>query len=164
MCSIHPNNTADWEKVGNRTADPSISDIPEDESCLSADEIGVNCKSAVSHNKTEPLSFPGREIFLTWDAPGVPIGPNNSYVTSTTAGAPAFALWVSQLNATYTPLNITGENEGWTYQPPNEVYQGDPGVNETVFIALTDTDLFVTPFNLTLVNPHVVALGLYKAG
>lgn len=33
-----------------------------------------------------------------------------------------------------------------------------------MFIALTDTDLPVTPYNLSLVNPHVVAgPALYQA-
>merc|ERR1712227_1073136 len=56
---------------------------------------------ANTHNRTNPLSYPGREVFLSWDSPGQPIGPNNSYVTNTTAGAPQFAMWVNQLNATY---------------------------------------------------------------
>ena len=30
-------------------------------------------------------------------------------------------------------------------------------VNGTIFVALTDTNLPVTPFNLSLINPHVVA-------
>jgi hypothetical protein len=33
-----------------------------------------------------------------------------------------------------------------------------------MFIALTDSDLFLTPFNLSMINPHVVALGVYQAG
>jgi len=92
------------------------------------------------------------------------VGPNNSYVTSTTAVEPKFVAWVSQLNLTYTPLEVTGQNEGWSWQPPNEVYEGDPAVNGTVFIAITDSDLYLTPFNLTLINPHVRALGLFQAG
>lgn len=87
-----------------------------------------------------------------------------SYVTSTAAGEPAFVMWVSQLNVTYTPLNITGDKMGSTYQPATEVYQGEGAVNGTMFVALTDLDLEVTPFNLSMINPHVVALGLYQAG
>ncbi len=34
-----------------------------------------------------------------------------------------------------------------------------------MFVALTDVDLFVTPFNISLINPHVVAgPALYQAG
>jgi hypothetical protein len=103
-------------------------------------------------------------VFLTWDDPGRAVGPNNSYVTSTTAKTPTFVAWLSQLNLTYTPLNVTGQNRGFTYQPPNEVFETDPAVNGTVFVALTDTDLYLTPYNLTMINPHVRALGLYQAG
>jgi hypothetical protein len=71
---------------------------------------------------------------------------------------------VSQINLTYTPIEVTGPNKGFSYQPPNEVYVGDPAVNGTVFLAVTDSDLFLTPFNLTLINPHVRALGIFTAG
>lgn len=125
---------------------------------------GYDCGPAISQDRNEPLSFPGRELFLTWDDPGLPVGPNNSYVTSTTAGTPMFVAWVSQLNVTYTPLDATGPNSGSTWQPPNEVFETDPAVNGTMFIALTDSDLFVTPFNLTMINPHVRALGLFQSG
>jgi len=94
------------------------------------------------------------------------VGPNNSYVTAPggVAGAPAFVAWVAQLNLTYTPLTVTGPNEGYTFQPAGEVYETKGVVNGTMFIALTDTDLYLTPFNLSMINPHVVALGLYQAG
>jgi hypothetical protein len=92
------------------------------------------------------------------------VGPNNSYVTSTTAGQPSFVAWLSQLNLTYTELTVTGQNTGYTYQPASEVFETDPALNGTAFIALTDTNMFVTPYNLTMLNPHVRALGLYQAG
>ncbi|KAJ4349765.1 uncharacterized protein N0V89_008383 [Didymosphaeria variabile] len=159
-----PNDTADYEVVGNRTADPARSDIPADESCVNLNTTGYACGPAIAHNRSEPLSFPGKQVNLTWDAPGQAVGPNNSYVTATSAGQPQFVAWVAQLNLTYTPLTITGENSGYTYQPASEVYEGDPAMNGTAFIAITDSDLFLTPFNLSMINPHVVALGLYQAG
>jgi hypothetical protein len=72
--------------------------------------------------------------------------------------------WLSQLNLTYTELKVTGENKGYAYQPASEVFETDPALNGTAFIALTDTDMFVTPYNLTILNPHIRALGLYQAG
>jgi len=39
----------------------------------------------------------------------------------------------------------------------------DSIVNGTMFIALTDTDLYVTPYNLSLLNDHIFAFGLYQA-
>lgn len=142
----------------------STDDIAPQDACVNATEVGVNCSPAITHNRTEPLSYPGREVFLQWEEPGQPIGPNNSYVTSTSAGQPKFALWVSQLNATYSPLlNVSG-NSAYTIQPNVSTFEGDPAVNGTMFLAITDEDLYVTPFNLSSVNPHVYALALYQAG
>ncbi|KAF2398334.1 hypothetical protein EJ06DRAFT_103833 [Trichodelitschia bisporula] len=159
-----PNDTKMNEVVGSRPIDPSKADIPEEESCVHVNVTGYSCGPAISRNRSEPLSFPGKRIFFSWDDPGQKVGPNNSYVTSTEAGEPKFAAWVSQLNLTYTPLTVTGKNEGWTTQPGAEVYEGDPAVNGTMFVALTDSDLFLTPFNLSIINPHVRALGMYQAG
>jgi hypothetical protein len=161
------NDTAANEVVGNRVSDPSNSTLPEDESCAhvnATEHPGYSCAPAIAHNRSEPLTFPGKLVNMTWEVPGQAVGPNSSYITATSAGTPTFVAWVSQLNLTYTPLTVTGENEGYTYQPAGEVYEGDPAVNGTMFVALTDSDLFLTPFNLSMINPHVVALGLYQAG
>jgi len=159
-----PNDTEEHEVVGNRIADPSDSKIPQDESCVNLNISGYGCGPGISRNRFEPLSFPGKQVMFTWDQPGKPVGPNDSYVTSTQAGEPQFVAWVSQLNLTYTSLVITEEGAGYTYQPASVVYEGDAAVNGTMFVALTDSDLFLTPFNLSMINPHVVALGLYQAG
>jgi hypothetical protein len=164
---ISANDTLPNEVVGNRVIDPSNSTLPADESCVNVNATehpGYSCAPGIAHNRSEPLTFPGKLVNMTWEMPGLPVGPNMSYVTATSAAAPAFVAWVSQLNLTYTPLTITGENEGYTYQPAAEVYQGDPAANGTMFVALTDSDIFLTPFNLSMINPHVVALGLYQAG
>jgi hypothetical protein len=43
--------------------------------------------------------------------------------------------------------------------------EGDPAINGTMFIALTDTNTSYTAFNLSNVNPHVAAGPfLYQAG
>ena len=160
-----PNDTANWERTGNRTSDPAKASIPQSESCINLNQTGFGCGPGVAHNKSEPLTFPGKRIDFLWDAPGYPVGPNNSYVTSTSAGAPSFVAWVAQLNMTYTPLTVTGPNTGYTYQPAGEVYLNGQGiVNGTSFVALTDTDMFLTPFNLSMINPHVAALGMFQAG
>jgi len=36
-------------------------------------------------------------------------------------------------------------------------------VNGTMLIALTSTDLYVTPYNLSLLNDYIIAFGLYQA-
>ena len=149
---ISPNDTADWERAGNRTSDPAITDIPQNASCLNTNVTGYGCDPAISHNRSEPLSFPGKQVRLLWDTPGQAVGPNNSYVTSTTAGTPAFVAWVAELNLTYTPLTVTGQNEGYTYQPASEVYATKGAANGTMFIALTDDDPYLTPFNLSMIK------------
>jgi len=163
---VSPNDTAAWERVGNRTSDPAT--IPaEADSCINLNSTGHGCGPAIARNRSEPLSFPGKQVLLQWDAPGQAVGPNNSYVTAAggVAGAPAYVAWVAQLNLTYTPLTVTGANQGYTYQPAGDVYQGGQGiVNDTMFIALTDNNMYLTPFNLSMMNPHVVALGVYQAG
>lgn len=68
-------------------------------------------------------------MYLQWEPANLTVGPNNSYVTSTTATAPMFALWVSQLNATYTPITNISGNSGMTIQPNMSTYAGDPAIN-----------------------------------
>ncbi|KAK9613615.1 hypothetical protein V6Z98_009535 [Aspergillus fumigatus] len=150
---INANATAAWEVVGNRTSDPSNSTIQR------ASPVSTTMSRVII---ADPPFL--ATIELTWDEPGRAVGPNNSYVTSTTAGKPSFVAWLSQLNLTYTELKVTGENKGYAYQPASEVFETDPALNGTAFIALTDTDMFVTPYNLTILNPHIRALGLYQAG
>lgn len=164
---VSPNDTGSWERTDNRTSSPAT--IPsEAESCINLNKTGYGCGPAITHNRSEPLSFPGKQVLLEWDAPGQTVGPNNSYVTamgSAVTGQPSWVAWAAQLNLTYTPLTITGPNQGYTYQPAGQVYENGQGiVNGTMFIALTDTDMFLTPFNLSMLNPHVIGLGVYQAG
>jgi len=159
-----PNDTANWEVTGRRIADPSNSTIPADESCVNVNVTGYGCGPAISRNRSEPLSFAGKKIFLEWENAGQAIGPNNSYVTASNAKNASWVAWVNQLNLTYTPLTLTGNNSGYTFQPAGDVYAGYSLVNDTMFLAVTDTNMYLTPFNLSMINPHVRALGLYMAG
>ncbi|NRK29865.1 hypothetical protein F3B07_22935 [Salmonella enterica subsp. enterica serovar Typhi] len=150
--------------TGSRITDPSVSNLKSG-SCENVTAIGYGCGAAIGHNKSEPLSFPGKKVLFSWDAPGKAVGPNNSYVTATTAtGKPSWVAWSSQLNLTYSPLTLTSNYTGYTYQPEAFVYGTDGIINGTMAVMLTDLDLPVTPFNFTMVNPHIVALGLYMAG
>jgi hypothetical protein len=144
----------------------STEDVEPADLCVNATGLADDCRAAVSQNRSIPLSYPGRQVFLAWDEPGRPVGPNNSYITSTNVKQPAFAAWVSQLNVSYTPLlNLSvADRTAYTIQPNTSTWEGDPAVNSTMFIALTDVDLYVTPYNLTMLNPHVGALAVYQAG
>ncbi|EEP77545.1 conserved hypothetical protein [Uncinocarpus reesii 1704] len=141
----------------------NMSAIDPGASCLNS-----TCAPAISSNRTTPLSQPGQVVRLSWERPGMRVGPNNSYITTSMAGRPAFVAWVTQLNVTYSPLtgvNSTNSTTAQTTQPMFDTYAGDPGVNGTMFLAVTDADLYVTPFNLSLLNPHIVAgPAVYQAG
>ena len=43
---------------------------------------------AITHNRSEPLSYPEREVHLSWELPGKTVGYNDSYITNATAGEP----------------------------------------------------------------------------
>jgi len=157
--------------TGFGPAAPSSDEVAHNanDSCLNSTADGSSCQASISQNRSIPLSWPGRKLFLEWEIPGKAVGPNNSYVTSTSAGAPLYVAWVSQLNCTYSPLtNISaanGMNYGNTIQPDVSTYEGDPAINGTMFIAVTDADVVFTPFNLSGINGHVVAGPfLYQAG
>jgi hypothetical protein len=157
--------TKNGETIESGQGTLNSADVPMSEKCLNAKMVGENCSPAITHNRTIPLSYPGREVYFSWETPGKAIGPNNSYVTATAAGAPQFVAWVTQLNLTYSPLTNIRGNTGMTIQPNVSTFAGDPAINGTMFVALTDSDLFLTPFNLSMINPHVVAgPALYQAG
>ncbi|KAK1774846.1 ferritin-like domain-containing protein [Copromyces sp. CBS 386.78] len=155
-----------WNETtgGGYTNTASYRDIEEKDDCTKANSTGISCAPGITRNRSMPLSYPGRQVFLEWDEPGKPIGPNNSYVTDTKAGAPKFAAWVSQLNVTYSHLEDIKGNRAYTIQPDVSTFDGNPAINGTIFLVLTDEDLYVTPYNLTQLNPHVYAVGMYQSG
>jgi len=73
---INANNTQNWETVGNRTGDPSDSNLSSAESCVHVNVTGYSCSPAVSRDRSDPVSFPGRQVNLTWDEPGLAVGPS----------------------------------------------------------------------------------------
>lgn len=153
------------ETIGAGTNTLRASNLTTSEACVSSNHTSDGCRPAITHNRTIPLSYPGRRVFLSWETPGKPVGPNNSYVTSSQAGSPKYVAWVTQLNVTYSSLDVANATSGSTVQPSVETYVGDPAINGTMFIAITDDDPFLTPHNLSLINPHVVAgPALYQAG
>jgi len=119
--------------------------------------------NAVAKTGYQPTA-PGRNVTLSWEAPGKSVGPNNSYTTRSDAGSPKYVAWISQLGLNYTDLQVdSGGYAGSTIQPGGDLfyngtlYSGDPAVNDTVFVLITDAKPFLTPFNLSLIEPHIVA-------
>ncbi|KAI9721040.1 MAG: hypothetical protein M1812_002521 [Candelaria pacifica] len=166
---INANNTGSNEFVAfplsNGSSPLNETLVPASDSCVNSTIVGESCAPGITRNRSIPLSFPGRQLFLQWENPGQGVGPNLSYVTSTTAGAPQFVAWVTQLNLTYSPLTLTSNNTGYTFQPDVSTFAGDPAINGTMFVALTDANITFTAFNLSMINPHVRAgPALFQSG
>ena len=64
-----PNDTAQdgSEVTGPRIVDPSISNLTSG-SCENLNVTGYGCGPSVAHNKSEPLSFPGKKALFEWYA------------------------------------------------------------------------------------------------
>lgn len=158
------NGAQAWDE----TIEPGMNTLRQNtgpDACTGSNKVGEDCSPAITHNRTMPLSWPGREVYLSWEEPGKAVGPNNSYTTSTSAGEPKWVVWANQLNVTYSPLEVTNSSHGKTIQPDVSTYQGDPAINGTMFIAVTDDNPYLTAFNFSDINSHVVAgPALYQAG
>ncbi|XHG04663.1 hypothetical protein AWENTII_007914 [Aspergillus wentii] len=153
------------ETLGAGLSVLSNANITKSASCLNNTTVGVHCNPAITHNRTTPLSYAENNITLLWEAPGKLVGPNGSYITSTSAGSPKYVAWVTQLNVTYSTLDVYHPGIGTTVQPNMSVFPGGPGINNTMFIAVTDSDPVLSPFNISAINPHVVAgPALFQAG
>jgi hypothetical protein len=129
----------------------NVTNNPDATPLFNASIPGNDTTPAITHNRSEPLSFGGRRVNFSWELPGKRVGYNNSYITSTTAGPPKFIAWISQLNTTYTPLeNIQGQT-GSTVQPDPRIFGDDtaPIINGTMFVAVVDQD-FPSPRSTSL--------------
>lgn len=149
------NSPIKWQAFPALTVENGPSAIDEGFQALPYPDGG----SAVSHNRTA-LTYPGREVELSWAAPGYATGPYNQTTAvgaqvNTNASSPVslarppparlffaramltfcsslppppqlFVAWVSQLNVTYTPLTLTGDFTGTTYQPNGTVFPETP--------------------------------------
>ncbi|GAA5899242.1 hypothetical protein JCM8208_001594 [Rhodotorula glutinis] len=105
----------------------------------------------------------GRTVNFTWEPLNKTVSYDGLYKTDSVAGEPKYLAFIDQLNVTYAEITNLGNNSGSAVVPNATVYGNQPQVVNTAFIALTDTDLFVTPYNLSLINNHTVAVGLYQA-
>jgi hypothetical protein len=162
---IDPNQGGDQATTGSNPSNST--GISDDNSCVTTNDQLNDCSAAITNNRSIPLSYPGRPIYLQWGDVNQTIGPNNSYVTarSPLAAEPRYAMFVSQLNATYVPLQNLTANGATAIQPNMSTFAGDPAVNGTMFIAITSENPYLTPYNLSMINPFVYAgPALYQAG
>jgi len=129
----------------------------------------LNLTAAISSNVSQVTSE-GTQVQLAWDAPGKTTGWNASYTTQTSAnGSAQWVAWISQLNTTYTPLtlNANSNNTGSTVQPAGGIFGvgSTPLLNGTVYLLITDADVYVTPYNLSEIESHILAgPALYNVG
>ncbi|GAA5884494.1 hypothetical protein JCM6882_005274 [Rhodosporidiobolus microsporus] len=112
-------------------------------------------------NSNYSLTQPGGSIHFTWDNPGKTVGYDDLYTTSKVAGEAKFAAFIAQLNVTYSPLynisNSSGVWEGWADIPTGVVFPDQPQIVNSVFVSLVDEDVFLTPYNTSLITNHTVA-------
>ncbi|TIB91270.1 Rds1 protein [Wallemia mellicola] len=134
-----------------------------------AKTVDESIPSGVSNNYTH-VAQPGRQLDLKWAAPGQDVGPpEQGYKTDKNPdlGDPAYAAFIHQLNVTYTPLeNVNTEELTATTIHPDFKMFNEPngmGINGTVFLAIVDEEVPVTPYNFSLLNDHIHAFGPYFA-
>lgn len=131
--------------------------------------VNTICGPAITRNRSIPLAYPGRPIHYQWGDDGEPIGPNDPYVASRSelAMEPKYAMFVSQLNPTYlyVPL-VNSTNKGPSAVRPSVInFAGDPAVNGNMFIVITSDNSYLTPYNLSMIDPCVCSGPmLYPAG
>jgi hypothetical protein len=133
--------------------------------------INSSSTSAVSTNNTQLIS-PGDSINFNWEPVNVSVGPpeQGGYFTASnpSAGPPRFAAFIQQLNVTYQPLSdVNAENRTATATFPDfRMFNqtNGPNANGTVFVALTDEDVPLSPFNISQINNHTLAVGWLRAG
>ncbi|GAA6019457.1 hypothetical protein JCM10207_001395 [Rhodosporidiobolus poonsookiae] len=117
---------------------------------------GINSNYTLTEGAGEVIQF-------TWDEPGKVVGYDDLYMTSKVAGEAKYAAFIAQLNVTYSPLqnismdNSTGVWSGWAAVPNDTVFPPQPQVVNSAFVSLVDEDIFLTPYNVSLINNHTVA-------
>ncbi len=122
-----------------------------------------NIPAAISTNRTA-LTSVGETLDLYYDAPGMNVSYDNSYqtavganVTDLTPNGNWTCNFISQLNVTTSPFTSTGENCGSCQIPGGYVLGNDPIVNGTIFVAISTQNVYVTPYNLSILNDIIVA-------
>jgi hypothetical protein len=124
-------------------------------------------ESAVSTNRTAFVTPGVTKLELTYEAPGLPKSYNQSGNSSLYTSALGknvtqtenlTCVFIAQLNATNVPFQRTGNNSGTCLMPNGTLFsQGNPILNDTNFILLTSESIYVTPYNLSLLDDVIVA-------
>ncbi|TFK83959.1 hypothetical protein K466DRAFT_602409 [Polyporus arcularius HHB13444] len=87
---------------------------------------------------------PSSDLTKQNNQPGKNVGPDNKYNTSTKA---------SQGKVCYMPYEVEIAADSFpSAHAPNDTF-----INGTVFVMVTDANPVITPFNISMLNDHVVA-------
>ncbi|BGP14533.1 conserved fungal protein [Rhodosporidiobolus nylandii] len=112
-------------------------------------------------NSNYTLTSGNGSIHFTWDEPGKVVGYDDLYITSTVAGEPKFLAFIDQLNVTYSPIyNVSNSSGVWQATadvPTGVVFPPEPQVVNSAFVSLVDKDVYLTPYNVSLIVNHTVA-------
>lgn len=60
----------------------------------------------------------------------------------------------------YSPLYDVKGNSAKAKQPGGDLFPGDPAINGTMFVAIVDAQVPITPFNISLLNDHILAFSV----
>ncbi|BGP23420.1 hypothetical protein Rt10032_c02g0841 [Rhodotorula toruloides] len=117
---------------------------------------GINSNYTLTEGARRTLQF-------TWEPLHKTVGYDGLYKTQSTAGESKFLAFIDQLNVTYAPLQNVSDCSASAVVPNGTVFPPQPiGVN-SAFVAITDSDVFVTPYNISMLVNHTVAIGIYQA-
>ncbi|PRQ78026.1 Ferritin-like domain-domain containing protein [Rhodotorula toruloides] len=105
----------------------------------------------------------GRTLQFTWEPLNKTVGYDGLYKTQSMAGEPKFMAFIDQLNVTYAPLQNISNNSASAVVPNGTVFPPQPQAVNSLFVALTDSNPYLSVYNLSLINNHTVAVGLYQA-
>ena len=120
--------------------------------------------SAISTNRTAFVTPGVTSIELSYEAPGKQVSYNASqpYITAlgknVTQTDNLTCVFIAQLNATNVPFQRTGNNTGNCLVPEGTLFSDSNNiVNGSNFLLLASEEIYVTPYNLSLLDDITVA-------
>jgi hypothetical protein len=118
--------------------------------------------SALSTNRTAFITPGSTQIEVSYELPGANVSYNGSYVTAlgknVTQTDNLTCVFIAQLNATNVPFVRTGNQSGTCLVPQGSLFdESNSIVNGSNFLLLVEREIYVTPYNLSLLDDITVA-------
>ncbi|KAM5342170.1 hypothetical protein ACJ41O_015201 [Fusarium nematophilum] len=110
--------------------------------------------------------FGGQFAMPEWHTPGIPQSWAWTLLAPYISSCPSNQTRLNETTGGYAnTLSITRVPEDeLCVNASDDTLDCPAAINGTMFLALTDEELYVTPYNLTQINPRVAALAVYQAG